>query len=160
MKYDIYKGIIIYIRVFEGSIKPGVRIRFMNVGKEFDVQEVGIFAPAISPVKMLSAGEVGYITCNLHDPKEVRVGDTVTEAGTSDGQAFGRLSSAETSGLLRGLSGQLPGIMRLYGKLLINYACQTPALFMSMKHPSLSDMVSVADFGAFAYGDRAGTPGA
>jgi len=79
MKYDIYKGIIIYIRVFEGAIKPGVRIRFMNVAKEFDVQEVGIFAPGIEPVKGLAAGEVGYITCNLHDPKEVRVGDTVTE---------------------------------------------------------------------------------
>ena len=79
MKYDIYKGIIIYVRIFEGAIKPGVRIRFMNVGKDFDVQEVGIFAPGIQPVKGLSAGEVGYITCNLHDPKEVRVGDTMTE---------------------------------------------------------------------------------
>ena len=79
MKYDIYKGIIIYIRLFEGSIKPGVRIRFMNTGHDFDVQEVGIFAPGIEPVKGLSAGEVGYITCNLHDPKEVQVGDTVTE---------------------------------------------------------------------------------
>jgi GTP-binding protein LepA len=79
MKYDIYKGIIIYVRIFEGSIKPGTRIHFMNVKKDFDVQEVGIFAPGIQPVKGLSAGEVGYITCNLHDPKEVRVGDTMTE---------------------------------------------------------------------------------
>jgi len=79
MKYDIYKGIIIYIRLFEGAIKPGVRIRFMNTGRDFDVQEVGIFTPAIEPVKGLSAGEVGYITCNLHDPKEVHVGDTLTE---------------------------------------------------------------------------------
>ena len=52
MKYDIYKGIIIYVRVFEGAIKPGVRIRFMNVGKDFDVQEVGIFAPASSRSKV------------------------------------------------------------------------------------------------------------
>ncbi|MDO8675005.1 MAG: translation elongation factor 4 [Candidatus Omnitrophota bacterium] len=79
MKYDIYKGIIIYIRLFDGQVKPGVRIRFMNVGKEFDIQEVGIFGPDIRQVKGLSAGEVGYITCNLHDPKEVRAGDTVTE---------------------------------------------------------------------------------
>ncbi len=79
MKYDIYKGIIIYIRVFDGSIKPGTRIRFMNMGKDFDVQETGIFGPDIQQNKGLSAGEVGYITCNLHDPKEVRVGDTVTE---------------------------------------------------------------------------------
>src|ERR1700685_4225641 len=44
MKYDIYKGIIIYVRIFEGAVKPGVRIDFMNVDKDFDVQEVGIFA--------------------------------------------------------------------------------------------------------------------
>jgi GTP-binding protein LepA len=79
MKYDIYKGIIIYIRIFEGSVKAGSKIRFMNAGKNFDVQEVGIFGPDIQQVKGLSAGEVGYITCNLHDPREVRVGDTVTD---------------------------------------------------------------------------------
>ncbi len=79
MKYDIYKGIIIYIRVFNGSIKPQSKIRFMNAGKNFDVQEVGIFGPQIQQVKGLSAGEVGYMTCNLHDPREVRVGDTVTD---------------------------------------------------------------------------------
>jgi GTP-binding protein LepA len=79
MKYDIYKGIIIYVRLFDGVVKPDTKIRFMNVGKEFVVQEVGIFAPGIQQMKQLSAGEVGYITCNLHDPKEVRVGDTITE---------------------------------------------------------------------------------
>jgi GTP-binding protein LepA len=79
MKYDIYKGIIIYVRLFDGVVKPDTKIRFMNVGKEFTVQEVGIFAPGIEQMKQLSAGEVGYITCNLHDPKEVRVGDTITE---------------------------------------------------------------------------------
>ncbi len=79
MKYDIYKGIIIYIRVFDGSIKPGMSIRFMNAGKQFDVQEVGVFGPVAEQVKGLATGEVGYMTCNLHDPKEVRVGDTITD---------------------------------------------------------------------------------
>lgn len=79
MKYDIYKGIIIYVRIFDGIVKPDTKIRFMNVNKEFVVQEVGVFGPGIQQVKQLSAGEVGYITCNLHDPKEVRVGDTMTE---------------------------------------------------------------------------------
>jgi len=88
MKYDIYKGIIIYVRIFDGQIKPDVKIRFMNVGKEFSVQEVGIFAPEIQQVKQLSAGEVGYITCNLHDPKEIRVGDTVTEVENPTAQAL------------------------------------------------------------------------
>ncbi|MEI7998107.1 MAG: translation elongation factor 4 [Candidatus Omnitrophota bacterium] len=86
MKYDIYKGIIIYIRVFEGTIKPETKIRFMNVGKDFTVQESGIFAPEIQQVKQLAAGEVGYITCNLHDPKEIRVGDTVTEVARPTAQ--------------------------------------------------------------------------
>ena len=88
MKYDIYKGIIIYIRLFDGTVKPQVNIRFMNVGKEFVVQETGIFAPEAVQVKGLSAGEVGYITCNLHDPKEVRVGDTITEVGRPTAQAL------------------------------------------------------------------------
>ncbi|MBF0490265.1 MAG: elongation factor 4 [Candidatus Omnitrophica bacterium] len=79
MKYDIYKGIIIYVRIFDGIVKPDTKIRFMNVGKDFVVQEVGVFGPGIQQVKQLSAGEVGYITCNLHDPKEIRVGDTMTE---------------------------------------------------------------------------------
>ncbi len=79
MKYDIYKGIIVYIRILDGAVKPGMRVRFMNVNKEFDIQEVGVFAPAITQVKGMSAGEVGYITCNLHDPKEIRVGDTITD---------------------------------------------------------------------------------
>ena len=88
MKYDIYKGIIIYVRLLEGAIKPEMKIRFMNVGKEFVVQEVGIFVPDIQPVKGLCAGEVGYMTCNLHDPKEVRVGDTVTEVARPTSQAL------------------------------------------------------------------------
>ncbi|MBI3314466.1 MAG: elongation factor 4 [Candidatus Omnitrophica bacterium] len=78
MKYDIYKGIIIYIRVMDGAVAPQEHIRFMNALKDFTVEEVGVFAPEIVAGKRLSAGEVGYITCNLHDPREVRVGDTVT----------------------------------------------------------------------------------
>ena len=79
MKYDIYKGIIVYIRVLDGSIKPTTRIRMMNVVKDFTVEEVGVFSPVAVQVKELGPGEVGYITCNLHDPKEARVGDTITE---------------------------------------------------------------------------------
>jgi GTP-binding protein LepA len=86
LKYDIYKGIIIYVRLFDGMVKPDMKVRFMNVNKELVVQEVGIFGPDIQQVKQLSAGEVGYITCNLHDPKEVRVGDTVTEVNRSTAQ--------------------------------------------------------------------------
>ncbi|HOY10112.1 MAG TPA: translation elongation factor 4 [Candidatus Omnitrophota bacterium] len=78
MKYDIYKGIVIYVRVFNGRIGPDLRIKMMHSGREFTVEEIGVFCPEAMKVKGLSSGEVGYITCNVHDPREVKVGDTVT----------------------------------------------------------------------------------
>jgi GTP-binding protein LepA len=88
MKYDIYKGIIVYIRVLDGVMKPGTKIRMMNVGNEFSVEEVGVFSPSAVQVKELGPGEVGYITCNLHDPKEARVGDTITDVNRPTAQAM------------------------------------------------------------------------
>ncbi len=79
MKYDIYKGIIIYVRVMNGTIKPNMRIRMMHMEKDYTVEEIGIFKPQLTQIKGLSYGEVGYITCNIHDPKLVRVGDTITQ---------------------------------------------------------------------------------
>ncbi len=81
MKYDIYKGIVIYVRVVNGFLKPNMPIKMMHTGKEFTVEELGVFSPTASKVKELSAGEVGYFTCNIHEPREVQFGDTVTELG-------------------------------------------------------------------------------
>jgi GTP-binding protein LepA len=80
MKYDIYKGIIIYIRVIDGKVAPGMRISMMHMKKEYTVEEIGIFKPDAVKVKGLGCGEVGYITCNIHEPRQVRVGDTITDA--------------------------------------------------------------------------------
>jgi GTP-binding protein LepA len=80
MKYDIYKGIIIYVRVVNGILRGHMRIKMMHTGKEYTLEEIGIFKPEAAPVKELISGDVGYITCNIHEPREVRVGDTVTEA--------------------------------------------------------------------------------
>jgi len=80
MKYDIYKGIIIYVRVMNGTLKPDMRVKMMHMGKEYSVEEIGIFKPEAVKVKRLDCGEVGYITCNIHEPREVRVGDTITDA--------------------------------------------------------------------------------
>lgn len=79
MEYDIYKGIIIYVRIFNGSIKPGLPITMMNMDRKYTVDEVGVFTPEIVKAKELPCGSVGYITCGLHDPREIRVGDTVTQ---------------------------------------------------------------------------------
>ncbi|NLE64353.1 MAG: elongation factor 4 [Elusimicrobia bacterium] len=78
MKYDVYKGIIIFVRIFDGSLSEGQRIRMMHTGREFTVEELGVYTPFQERVKNLGPGEVGYLTCNVRDPHEVRVGDTIT----------------------------------------------------------------------------------
>ena len=80
MKYDIYKGIIIYVRVMDGAIEPDMPVSMMHMAKDYTVEEIGIFTPQAVKVKRLGCGEVGYITCNIHDPRQVRVGDTITGA--------------------------------------------------------------------------------
>jgi len=80
MKYDIYKGIVIYVRVFNGAIKPQMRIKMMHMDHEYTIEELGIFKPEAVEVSGLTCGDVGYITCNIHDPQKMRVGDTITGA--------------------------------------------------------------------------------
>ncbi len=79
--YDSYRGVIVYIRVMEGTLKAGDRIRMMATGAEFDVVEVGIMRPGkLEPAKELSAGQVGYIAASIKTASDARVGDTVTLA--------------------------------------------------------------------------------
>ncbi|MGN0769085.1 MAG: translation elongation factor 4, partial [Christensenellales bacterium] len=78
--YDNYKGAIINVRIKEGRVKAGDRIRFMSNGKEFDVTETGVFSPSMLPVSELRAGDVGYICASIKNVKDTSVGDTVTNA--------------------------------------------------------------------------------
>lgn len=79
--YDPYKGVIVYVRVFEGSVKPGDTIRLMSTGAEFQLVEVGhMGATQLSPCEKLEAGEVGYLTASIKTVRDTRVGDTVTLA--------------------------------------------------------------------------------
>ena len=80
--YDAYRGVIVYIRVKEGTVHPGDVIRMMAVGSEFTVVECGYMrATSLEPAQALSAGEVGYIAASIKNVREARVGDTVTLAG-------------------------------------------------------------------------------
>ena len=79
-KYDDYRGVVLSVRVFEGTVKKGDRIRLMNSGTEYEVAEVGINSPKPLPRDVLMAGDVGYITAAIKDIKDTRVGDTVTDA--------------------------------------------------------------------------------
>ena len=78
--YDNYKGALSYVRIFDGSVRQGMRIRSMATGNEFDVTEVGLFSPTMRPVSELTAGEVGYIAASIKIVEETKVGDTLTSA--------------------------------------------------------------------------------
>ncbi len=78
--YDAYKGVIAYVRVFEGTAKKGMTIEMMNTKKKFEVTEVGVMAPNPTELPELSAGDVGYIAASIKDIRSCRVGDTITDA--------------------------------------------------------------------------------
>ncbi|MCE5192955.1 MAG: translation elongation factor 4 [Candidatus Cryosericum sp.] len=78
--FDTYKGVVVHIRVFDGTIRKGDRIRFMATGSEFDVVEVGYFELTPVVTDVLSAGEVGYLAAVIRVPAEVHIGDTITGA--------------------------------------------------------------------------------
>ena len=76
--YDNYKGAICNIRIVDGCVKAGDRIKMMSSGKEFDVTEVGVFSPGMQAVDCLRAGDVGYLAASIKNVKDTSVGDTVT----------------------------------------------------------------------------------
>ena len=86
--YDNYRGVIVYVRIKEGSLKVGDRIRMLATGKEFEVTELGTFRPYLSPLQELKAGDVGYIAASIKNVRDTRVGDTITHASTPDVQAL------------------------------------------------------------------------
>ena len=78
--FDPFHGVIAMIRVADGCVQPGLSIYLMSTGATFDVSQVGVFSPEMQPVAMLQAGEVGYCMAGMKDVRQVRVGDTITEA--------------------------------------------------------------------------------
>jgi GTP-binding protein LepA len=82
-KYDDYKGVIAYVRIVDGQIRKGDKIRMHHSGKTYEVAEIGKFRPKPVPEDLISAGDVGYLTATLKDIHEVKVGDTVESANVA-----------------------------------------------------------------------------
>jgi len=80
-QFNDYRGVIVYLRVFDGTIRPGDKIQTLATNRTYEVQEVGIFRPQMEPTQSLSAGEVGYLIAGIKQIRDVRVGDTITYAG-------------------------------------------------------------------------------
>ena len=86
--YDAYKGVVAYVRVFEGSVKKGMTIEMMNTKKKFEVTEVGVMAPNPTELPELAAGDVGYIAASIKDIRSCRVGDTITDFDNKTSEAL------------------------------------------------------------------------
>ena len=78
--YDAYQGVVVYVRVFEGSVREGMRVLFMSNGLSYQVQQVGVFSPDMRPTGELMTGQVGYITAAIKRVADAKVGETITEA--------------------------------------------------------------------------------
>jgi len=78
--YNSYRGVIVYVRVVHGRLAKGVKVLMMSSGIKYEVAELGVFTPDITPAESLEAGEVGYLICNIRSLGDTKIGDTVTTA--------------------------------------------------------------------------------
>jgi GTP-binding protein LepA len=86
--YDSYQGVVVYVRLTDGRVRPGTRILLMSNGRSYDVQQVGVFSPDMRPVEELSAGQVGYITASIKRVADAKVGETITETARPTAAPF------------------------------------------------------------------------
>ncbi|HKY43892.1 MAG TPA: translation elongation factor 4 [Pyrinomonadaceae bacterium] len=86
--YDSYRGVIVLIRVIDGTIRPGMKIRFVNVGRDYQVETLGVNRPTPTPIDTLGPGEVGFLTASIKAVADVQIGDTVTEAARPTKEPF------------------------------------------------------------------------
>ncbi|MBI1736937.1 MAG: elongation factor 4 [Candidatus Rokubacteria bacterium] len=78
--YDTYQGVVVYIRLFDGRVRAGMKMLLMSNGRTYEVQQVGVLTPGLTPVDELSAGQVGYLTASMKRVEDAKVGETITDA--------------------------------------------------------------------------------
>ncbi|HQC15712.1 translation elongation factor 4, partial [Mesotoga prima] len=111
--YDKYRGVVIHVRIFEGSVKAGDRIQMMASGEIFEVVEVGYFLPQMEITDSLDAGEVGYIIAVIKDVSSAKIGDTVTSANNPTDTALPGYKEAKPMVY----AGMFPGMPEYYDEL-------------------------------------------
>jgi len=128
-QYDAYRGVIVYIRVMDGTVRPGQRIRMMATGAEFDLVEVGYLRPlGYEPTDELCSGEVGYLTASIKNVKDTQVGDTVTTAdapATEPLPGYRKVQPMVFSGIYPADGAKYPDLRDALDKLKLNDASLT-----------------------------------
>ena len=159
-KYDAYRGVVVYVRIVDGHIAGGMRIRMMNNRSEFVVDEVGVFAPAMSPVGELACGEVGYFIASIKNVRDSKVGDTVTDAAhptTHPLPGYRAVTPMVYAGIFPVDSDDVTDLKEALQRLNLNDAS---LIFEPEVVSGARIRVSLRLPGPAAHGDRAGAPGA
>ncbi|MBN1808820.1 MAG: elongation factor 4 [Planctomycetes bacterium] len=122
--YDDYRGVVLYIRLVDGSVTPGDSVQLLSSGRSYEVAEVGRFMPQRKPFDELSAGAVGYLMCGLKDLHEVRVGDTLTHKKSAGKikalPGYKPFKSMVFCGFFPAMDSDFDGLRRAMDKLYLN----------------------------------------
>ena len=86
--YDPYRGVVIVVRVIDGVIRKGMKVRLMAAGQDYEIEEVGVFTPKAVPLEELGVGEVGFIVAGIKSVADAKIGDTITEAARPTAEPF------------------------------------------------------------------------
>jgi GTP-binding protein LepA len=86
--YDSYRGVIVLFRIIDGSLKKGMKIRFFNTGRDYQVETLGVNRPRPTPIERLGVGEVGFLTASIKEVADVQIGDTITESARPTTEPF------------------------------------------------------------------------
>jgi len=127
-QYDAYRGVVLYCRVKEGSLRAGQTIRFMNSGKEYTLEEVGTLHLAREPQKELGSGEVGYLLAGIKTVRDVAIGDTLTDAANPASEPLPGYKEAKPvvfSSIYPMTSDEYPELVKALDKLVLNDAALT-----------------------------------
>ena len=126
--YNSYRGVVMYIRVFDGAVKAGDGIRLMATGKTYEVEEVGVFLPAMEPVSQLSTGSVGYVIASVRQIADAKIGDTITHKHSPTPKAlpgYRELNPLVFCGLYPADAGEFVPLREALEKLRLNDASFT-----------------------------------
>src|SRR5205814_3950026 len=126
--FDSYKGVVVYVRVKEGRLFKGQKIRLMRKGTEHDIIEIGQFRPGMTPCAELVAGQVGYLMAQIKTLSDVHIGDTVTEAARPAAEALAGYKEPKPmvySGLYPVNNDEFETLRESLGKLRLNDASFT-----------------------------------
>ena len=142
--YDVYRGVVTYVRVIDGRIEARDRIKMMSTGAVHELLEIGVISPEMVKADALGVGEVGYLITGVKDVRQSRVGDTVTINGRPATEALGRLQGPEADGLLRASTRSTAPTTRTCATRWTSSSSTTPPSTTSRRPPARSASASAA----------------